>query len=177
MPEIQEQNGEYEAAIDLKISCPGGLKVTVDVPPSTTTVGDLKVLLEERGGPPAAYIRLLSRGKKLDNDDATLSSLGIVHRTALMAMHNEIYTQDQAGVRAIESILNEAEELKDPSIAADAVHERITQLCCRLDAVDTNGSAPLRQFRKSALSRLQALEQARPNSVDTDTGAHEKTNV
>eukprot|EP00977_Amphora_coffeiformis_P026228 scaffold24898_cov173-Amphora_coffeaeformis.AAC.1 len=93
-----------------------------------------------------------------------------------MAIHNEIFTQDQAGVTAIGNILSESEALKDPSVAPSVVHERITQLCCRLDAVDTNGSASLRQFRKSALSRLQALEHVRQHSVDTSTKGEENAN-
>ena len=176
MPEVQEPSGEGEATIALKISCPGGLKVTVDVPPSATTVRNLKILLEEKGRPPAAYLRLLSRGKKLDDEDATLSSYGILHRTALIGMHNENYAQDQAGVTAIEKILSESEALKDSSLDPKEVHERVTQLCCRLDAVDTKGSVSLRQFRKSALARLQALEEVRQESVNPNSEREENAN-
>lgn len=153
-----EQKGEEEAAITLRISCPGGRKVTVDVHPATTTVHDLKVLIEHNNGPPAGYTRLLCRGKKLDDEDATLSNLNIPNRTALMALHNEHYAQDQDGIAAIEKILAESDELKDENVDARVVHERVTQLCCKLDAVDTNGSTTLRQYRKAALARVQALD-------------------
>ena len=57
----------------------------------------------------------------------------------------------------IEKILSEAEALTNAP--ALVVHERVTQLCCQLDAIDTQGSVPLRQFRKAALARVQAVEE------------------
>ena len=174
MSEPQQGSGSEEPPITLKISCPGGLKVTVDVRPTATTVRDLKLLLETKGAPPADYMRLLSRGKKLDDEDATLASLGILHRTALMGMHNEHFAQDQEGVTAIEKILREGEALKNPSVPPNVLHERITQLCCQLDAVDTNGSASLRQLRKSALARLHALEEGHQQSSDDPNNDEEE---
>lgn len=168
MSENRQESGEGQDVISLKISCPGGLKVTLEnVQPSATTVGDLKKLVEEDGGPPAEYLRLLSRGKKLDDDDTSLSNLGILHRTALMGMHNENYAHDQTRISAIEKILGQAESLKDPSVASNVVHERVTQLCCQLDAIDTNGSVSLRRFRKNALARLQAVEEGH-QEISTD---------
>lgn len=165
----------------LRITCPGGRKVTLEVPPDTTTVGDLKARLEKEGGTtttPAVYLRLLCRGKKLDDESATLATLGIKHRTALMALHNEHYAQDQAGIVAIEKILQEAEALKnDPTVAANVVHERVTQLCCQLDAVDTQGSATLRQFRKDALAHVQAMEDKQQSIEDASVNKDKQETV
>lgn len=170
MSDTQPQSGEEQdaATITLRATLPGGRKITVDVRPSTTTVRDFKALLEQHhGGPPAAYLRLLCCGKKLDDDDATLSSLGVVHRTALMVIHNENWAQDQAGIAAIEKILSESDILKDSP--PHVVHERVTQLCCQLDGVDTAGSTALRHYRRAALARLHALEEElRESSVDSE---------
>lgn len=160
---------ETEASIALRITCPGGRKVAVQVPPDTTTVNDLKMILQQDEDdysfPATSYLRLVCRGKKLDDESASLTSLGIVQdRTALMALHNAQYAADHAGITAIENILREAQNLTtmdDKSV----VHERVTQLCCQLDAIDPQGSVPLRQFRKAALARVQAMEEKCANKT------------
>jgi hypothetical protein len=156
---IGETPNEAYSPIVLRITYPGGGKLTVSVPPSTT-VGQLKEELFEAGSPPGAYLRLVCRGKKLEDDAASLESLGIQSRTAIMALHNEQFVQDQAGVQAIEKVLSEADQLQqDRQLPKNVVTERVTQLFCQLDGIEINGSATLRQFRKSALSRIQKIEQ------------------
>jgi hypothetical protein len=38
-----------------------------------------------------------------------------------------------------------------------AVHEFITQLCCKIDGVETNGSEALRRMRKGAIRKAEAV--------------------
>ena len=163
----EQEEAKEETIITLRVTIPGGRKVTLEVDPSSTTVRDLKAKLFHLGAPPPEYLRLLSRGKKLEEEDVALETLGIQHRTAIMALHNQLYVQDQEGVQAVDKILQQAKMLEDPSLAANVVHERVTQLCCQLDNVDTKGSETLRQYRKTALSQVQQVEEARSKESST----------
>ena len=97
-----------------------------------------------------------------------------------MALHNAQYAQDQVGIAAIENILSEAQALKETSVAPIVLQERITQLCCQLDGVDTQGSAQLRQLRKTALRRVQALDEgvaAPASAAESDEPATEDSPI
>mmetsp|Transcript_14170 Transcript_14170/g.18471 ORF Transcript_14170/g.18471 Transcript_14170/m.18471 type:complete len:160 (+) Transcript_14170:101-580(+) len=147
--------------ITLRITGPGRHKITTDVSP-ISTVGDLKQYIAQETSHPAMYLKLIARGKKIEeNDDsATLTSVGLEHRTSIMCMHNERYVQDQKGVQAIQEIVKKIENLEaqKDDMQPIEVHELVTQICCRLDGVETNGSDALRQFRKQAIARAEALD-------------------
>lgn len=151
---------EEQTTIALRITGPAGHKMTKDVLTQSTTIGDLKHLVENETGQPAAYFRLISRSKKLDDDSATLASLGIEHRTNLMCMHNERHAQDREGIQAIGTLMDEIQHLEAKAIETPnhVLHELVTQICCKLDEVETHGSTALKQMRKQALARAQALD-------------------
>lgn len=126
----------------------------------TGTVGALKEQVERETELPAGYQRLVARGKKLDDDSVTLESLGIEDRTRLMLLHNQFYAADQAGVTAINALTKEIDELaaKANSTSPAVTHELVTQIFCKLDAIDTNGSDKLRTMRKQAIAKAEALD-------------------
>mmetsp|Transcript_29849 Transcript_29849/g.45774 ORF Transcript_29849/g.45774 Transcript_29849/m.45774 type:complete len:167 (-) Transcript_29849:395-895(-) len=139
----------------------GGLghTLTLDIP-STTTIGDIKVKVERQCSLPAGYQKLVARGKRLDDDDATLETLGIRNRSRIMLLHNESYATDREGVLAITSLVQEIEDLsaKANLLSPKTVHELVTQICCKLDGVDTQGSEKLRAMRKQAIGKAEAID-------------------
>jgi hypothetical protein len=137
-----------------------GHSLTLDLD-KYSTVGALKEQVERETHLPAGYQRLVARGKKLDDDSVTFESIGIEHRTRLMLLHNEFYAADQAGVTAINALTKEIDELvakADDSTSPAVIHELVTQICCKLDAIDTNGSDILRTMRKQAIAKAEALD-------------------
>eukprot|EP00545_Synedropsis_sp_CCMP1620_P012956 CAMPEP_0119005922 /NCGR_PEP_ID=MMETSP1176-20130426/2009_1 /TAXON_ID=265551 /ORGANISM="Synedropsis recta cf, Strain CCMP1620" /LENGTH=153 /DNA_ID=CAMNT_0006957781 /DNA_START=21 /DNA_END=482 /DNA_ORIENTATION=+ len=130
---------------------------------ATDTIGSLKERIEKETMLPAIYQRLLTRGKKLDNNDAsTLSDLGIEHRTKLMLLHNEYYAQDKEGIDALSPLIKDIAELEKAGDdkPSNEIHELVTQICCKLDGVEANGSERIRALRKQALMRAQAIDKA-----------------
>jgi len=136
-----------------------GHKLTLNVT-ETATIGDLKREIETRTSLPANYQRLISRGKKLDTDDATLASLDIKNRTSIMLLHNESYAADKQAIDEIMALSKEIDDLaanKD-SLSREVLHERVTAICCKVDEVDTHGSESLRAMRKAALKKAEAVD-------------------
>jgi len=148
-----------------------GHKLTFDVS-SSATIGEVKEQIENRTFLPAAYQRLIAHGKKLDhsNDEMTLADLGIQNRTSLMLLHNESYAADKDGVTKISELLKETDELsgKSDTMPRDVVHELVTQICCKIDGVETHGSDTLRAMRKQAIEKAEAVDRCRSSrSGDT----------
>uniref|UniRef100_A0A7S2H4E9 Ubiquitin-like domain-containing protein n=1 Tax=Helicotheca tamesis TaxID=374047 RepID=A0A7S2H4E9_9STRA len=141
-----------------------GHTVSIDISPSAT-VRDLQKEVESQTSLPAAYQRLIFRGKKLDDDSRVLGQdndgLGIEHRTRLMLLHNEFFAADKKGIDAINAQLSGIDDLekkiKEGSLQHKVVDELITRICCNLDAVDTNGSERLRAMRKDAIRKAESL--------------------
>jgi hypothetical protein len=159
-----DNNIKIEKPLTLRVSGLGHT-LTFDVPASASVL-DVKAHIETLTSLPCPYQRLLSRGKKLDQDNATLSSCGILDRTKLMLLHNELYTNDKEGIAALLAIEQEVTQLseaqrrgystdKDDGVA---LHEAVTRICCKLDAVEIHGSEYLRSMRKKILAKAEALE-------------------
>lgn len=149
-----------------------GHKITLEVA-ETATVSDLKQDIHSHVPTlPPTYQRLLCRGKKLDDNEATLSSLNIKNRTSIMLLHNELYAADKEAMEAISLLEQEIHELAatQGEIPKDVLQERITLICCKLDGVDTHGSESLRAMRKEALKKAEALD----SSSSTTTNEEEK---
>jgi hypothetical protein len=47
---------------------------------------------------------------------------------------------------------------KQSETSPEVTHELLTQICCKLDSVDTHGSEHLRAMRKHALERAQSMD-------------------
>lgn len=176
MPEQQQAVDATETMpmpmIPLKITCPGGKKLTLEVSPYFTNIYQIKSLVEKECGTQAEYLRLICRGKKIEDEGETLFDLGIYKPSTIMAVHNEVYAADQTQLAAIEKVVQEAEEVKKISDLT-VVRERVTQLCCQIDGIDTRGSMPLRSFRRRALARVQAIEVEKRAKVEEATTMNE----
>lgn len=160
-------NNKTEKPLTLRVSGLGHT-LTFDVP-AFASVGDVKAHIEALTSIPCPYQRLLSRGKKLDLDSATLTSCGILDRTKLMLLPNELYTKDKEGIAAFLAIEQEVTQLAEAQRNGDSVDtddgvtidEAVTRICVKLDAVEIHGSEHLRSVRKKILAKAEALE---PNS-------------
>lgn len=131
-----------------------GHSVEVAVPPEAP-VSTIKAAVEASTGLPACYVRLLQRGKALDDDEATASACGVLDRTKLMLMHTPAYARDAVALEALSAIGKEIDALA--AAPAQAREELATQLCCRLDAVEVGDSESLRTLRRQALLRCEQL--------------------
>lgn len=131
-----------------------------------STVADVKAEVEHQTSLPCEYQRLLARGKKLEDDADTLNSLGIQNRTRIMLLRNEAYNQDREGFEAIRRLSNEIDSTiasinaTEKGISSVGIHELVTQICCKLDGIDTHGSETLRAMRKQTIAKAESLDQS-----------------
>jgi hypothetical protein len=109
---------------------------------------------------PAAYQLLIAHRKKLEDDTATLDSLDIAHHTKFMLLHSKLYGEDAEGVATITALTREMDDLvaQQSEASPEVTHELVTQICCKLDGVDTHGSEHLRAMRKQALAKAEAID-------------------
>mmetsp|Transcript_11205 Transcript_11205/g.35861 ORF Transcript_11205/g.35861 Transcript_11205/m.35861 type:complete len:149 (+) Transcript_11205:49-495(+) len=121
------------------------------------TVAALKQAVAGATGLAAEYQRLLHKGKRLDDDNALLSSTAITNGSKLMLLHSPAYARDADAIRIIEEIAREISEVQAAAMAPGALEERCTRLCCRLDSINVSGSESLRQLRRQQLQRCEAL--------------------
>ena len=134
-----------------------GHNLTLNVP-CTATVGDVKAEIERLTALPAAYQLLITHRQKLEDDEATLSSFEI-GRGRFMLLHNKLYAADVEGITTINALMKEIDDLAaSQSKSPNVIHELVTQICCRLDGIDTHGSEPLRAMRKQALEKAEAID-------------------
>ncbi|CAH0378329.1 unnamed protein product [Pelagomonas calceolata] len=147
------------------------------------TVGRLldKCAEEMGGGVSRRHVKLVARGKNLDESSAQLSleAAGIRDRTSgarrpprglhasvssyaidatfpprrkMMIMHTAHYHAEKAGVQKLAELAARADAVADPASAAG--QEMLTQLLCEVDGVDAGGSEWLRAQRKALVKRL-----------------------
>ena len=141
-----------------------GHSLPLEVDADTTTVRDLKAMIENQTGLPPPYQRLLARGTQLDNSESeelSLKEAGVKDRTKIMLLHSALYAQEKEGFEALTGLAHEINDLeaKAPTLDPKHVAELVTQLCCRLDEVDTGGSTNLRTKRKALLHQAEQIEQ------------------
>ena len=120
------------------------------------TVGRLldKCAEEMGGGVSRRHVKLVARGKNLDESSAQLSleAAGIRDRTKMMIMHTKNYHAEKAGLAKLAELAARADAVADPASAAG--QEMLTQLLCEVDGVDAGGSDWLRAQRKALVKRL-----------------------
>lgn len=87
--------------------------------------------------------------------------IGLVDKTKILLLHSAQYSQDKAGVDALEELNKQIDEVDAKRISREfdnvAVHEFITQLCCKIDGVETNGSEALRRMRRGTIRRAEGV--------------------
>ena len=74
----------------IKLRVSGGGKTHDIEMKSDDTIGAIKLALEGLSGVSVGYMKLLSRGKPLPEDQLTLAGAGIRDRTKLMLMFSEV---------------------------------------------------------------------------------------
>jgi hypothetical protein len=125
----------------------------------TTTIDQMKQEIELRTSLPAAYQRLICRGKKLDDNKATLQSLDIRNRTSIMLLHNEFYAADKQALDEIMELSRELDQIcASTNMNKEMIREQVTVICCKLDGLDTHGSEPLRAMRKQVLEKAELVD-------------------
>lgn len=155
-------SNDVSSILTLKV---GGLGHTLTLETlSSITIGDLKKEIEGKTGVPAAYQRLLARGKKLDTDELSLQDAGLEDRTRLMLLRNALYVQEKDIVDSLLLIRKEIEDLEEKKdTTPDTVRsELVTRICCKLDGVDTRGSGSLRALRKQLIRRAESIDESNP---------------
>lgn len=139
----------------------------------TSTLAALKSEIERRTELPAEYLRLVARHKKLDDDSMVLGGtimdetgikeigIGLENGTKILLLHSANYFNDKVGVEQLNTLNKEIDKVdagrKDKSMDNKTVHELITQLCCKIDGVETNGSEALRKMRKQTIRRAEGV--------------------
>ena len=113
-----------------------------------------KLAEEMAGGVSRRHVKLVARGKTLDESQAqlTLEAAGVRDRTKMMIMHTKPYHAEKAGVAQLAAISARADAVADP--ASIAGQEMLTRLLCEVDGVDAGGSEWLRAQRKALVKRL-----------------------
>jgi hypothetical protein len=87
--------------------------------------------------------------------------IGLVNRTKILLLHSAQYSTDKNGVDALTSLIKQIDEVDAKRMSREIgnveVHEFITQLCCKIDGVETNGSEALRRMRKATIRRAEGV--------------------
>ncbi|KAL7510476.1 hypothetical protein ACHAXN_007762 [Cyclotella atomus] len=141
---------------------------------STSTLLELKQTIEKRIDLAPEYQRLVAKHKSMDDDSMVLGGtiynvdsgvqsigIGLVDKTKILLLHSAQYTQDKDGVDTLNELNKQIDEIDAKRISREldnvAVHEFITQLCCKIDGVETNGSEALRRMRKGAIRKAEGV--------------------
>ena len=87
--------------------------------------------------------------------------IGLEDRTKLLLLHSPLYATDKEGVETLKGIHAEIDKVdagrRSREMDNKTVHELITQLCCKCDEVETNGSEALRMMRKETIRRAEGV--------------------
>jgi BAG domain/Ubiquitin family len=128
---------------------------------ASSTVSGLQSRIQEVTGIPSCYQRLVARGLKLEDGQATLEELGLKDRTKILLLHSPEYAQEKDGYEMLVALSHEIDALEKQSQSMEhiMISEMVTRICCKLDAIDTAGSMNLRNLRKDLIRRAEELEQ------------------
>ena len=147
----------------------------------TATLGDLKEEIERTTGIPTPYQRLIAKRKKLDDDamvlgptvmsDTTIVSLGIAFEsgTKILLLHSAQRERDKEGIEKLLALGKEIDRIdrgrRSRAMDNTLVQELIIQVCCKIDAVETNGSDALRRMRKRTVRKAEDVARESEENV------------
>lgn len=136
-----------------------GHKLTLEVDSSLSLL-ELKEKIAFETTIPAEYQRLICHGKNLNEDARSLADSQLQDRTKIMLLHNKEYAADREAFEQIHALKKELENLasSENGKSPEVVHELVTQICCKLDAVDIHGSETLRKIRKDILKQAESID-------------------
>ncbi len=163
-----------EAPILLRVAGLGH-HVEFEISP-TATLADLKDEVHKLTGVPSSYQRLVAKGKKMEDDSLMLgpsivdesnneeaAGIGLETRTKILLLHSPRYAQDKGGIEALTNLKREIgkidERRRGRELDDKVVQELIIQICCKADAVETNGSDDLRKMRKQTIQMAEMVAQ------------------
>jgi hypothetical protein len=150
-----------------------GHHIELEISP-TATLADLKYEVQKQTGVPASYQRLVAKRKKMDDDSLLLgpsivdesnkeenSGIGLETRTKILLLHSPSFAQDKDGIDALTNLNAEIDKIDEGRRSREmedkVVQEFIIQICCKVDAVETNGSDALRQMRKQTIQKAEMV--------------------
>lgn len=139
-----------------------GTSFIIEILPSST-VGELKDIIESHTSLPGPYQRLIAKGKDLKGDDTiTLSHARIENRSKIMLFHNRTYAADKDAIQAIAKLDKEIDDLNSKRKSSDVmesktINEIVTRICCKLDEIDSRGSVTIRSLRKRAIQKAESV--------------------
>lgn len=138
---------------------------------AAATLENLKEEIERKTSIPAPYQRLVARRKKLDDDTMVLGptvmdqntivsmGIGFENKTKICLLHSPLYGQDKEGIEKLTSLGKDIDRIdmgrRSREMNNELVQELIIQVCCKIDAVETNGSDALRKMRKLTVKRAE----------------------
>mmetsp|Transcript_21494 Transcript_21494/g.36924 ORF Transcript_21494/g.36924 Transcript_21494/m.36924 type:complete len:200 (-) Transcript_21494:314-913(-) len=138
---------------------------------ATATLADLKDEIEQKTDLPSPYQRLVAKRKKLDDDTMVLGptimdgntivsmGIGFEDDTKILMMHSPLYEQDKEGIEKLTGLMEEIDKVdtgrRNRDMNNTTVQELIIQVCCKIDAVETNGSEALRKMRKQTIKKAE----------------------
>ena len=141
----------------------------------TATLGVLKEEIERKTDLPSPYQRLVAKRKKLDDDTMVLGptvmdgntilsmGIGFEDGTKILLLHSPLYEPDREGIEKLTTLLKEIDRIDKARRSRDMdnklVQELIIQMCCKIDAIETNGSDALRKLRKLTVKRAEDVAQ------------------
>eukprot|EP00584_Thalassiosira_punctigera_P015778 CAMPEP_0172555208 /NCGR_PEP_ID=MMETSP1067-20121228/58297_1 /TAXON_ID=265564 ORGANISM="Thalassiosira punctigera, Strain Tpunct2005C2" /NCGR_SAMPLE_ID=MMETSP1067 /ASSEMBLY_ACC=CAM_ASM_000444 /LENGTH=200 /DNA_ID=CAMNT_0013343721 /DNA_START=31 /DNA_END=633 /DNA_ORIENTATION=+ len=138
-------------------------------------LSDLKDEIQRKTNLPSPYQRLVAKRKKLDDDTMVLGptvmegntilsmGIGFDYGAKILLLHSPLFEQDKEGIEKLTALVNEIERIDQGRRSRDMnnklVQELIIQVCCKIDAVETNGSEALRKMRKQTIKRAENVAQ------------------
>mmetsp|Transcript_12344 Transcript_12344/g.19677 ORF Transcript_12344/g.19677 Transcript_12344/m.19677 type:complete len:103 (+) Transcript_12344:2-310(+) len=85
--------------------------------------------------------------------------IGFEDDTKILMMHSPLYEQDKEGIEKLTGLMEEIDKVdtgrRNRDMNNTTVQELIIQVCCKIDAVETNGSEALRKMRKQTIKKAE----------------------
>jgi len=169
-PRSREEISRATGLIRLRVSGLGLKPIDMDAT-ATATLGDLKKEIEQRTRLLSPYQKLVAKRKKMDDDTMVLGPtvmeqntivnmrIGLEDRTKIILLHSPLYAQDKEGVETLLTLGKDIDRIdtgrRNRDMNNKLVQELIIQVCCKIDAVETNGSDALRKMRKMTVKRAE----------------------
>ena len=116
---------------------------------------------------------MVAKRKRMDDDDSVLGptimegntivamGIGLEDRTKILLLHAAAYEQDKEGIAKLDALNAEIEKVdrgrRSRSMENKLVQELVIQICCKIDEVETHGSAPLRKLRKLTVKKAEEV--------------------
>lgn len=147
-----------------------GHQFDVDAIPSAT-LGELKDEIQRKTDLPSPYQRLVAKRKRLDDDTMVLGptvmdgntivsmGIGFEDGTKILLLHSPLFERDKEGIDKLTAFVRDIDRIdigrRSRNLDNKTVQELIIQVCCKIDAVETNGSEALRKMRKQTIKRAE----------------------